>query len=99
MSPDEFDDIAAACEVISIDAGAYIYKTGTAGDSFYIVLSGEVELIAGRDDNSTCMIGRIGQGGHFGESSLMTGEARSLSVRAISDVMLGRFPSTLRGTG
>jgi CRP-like cAMP-binding protein/NAD-dependent dihydropyrimidine dehydrogenase PreA subunit len=94
MSPDEFDDIAAACEVISIDAGAYIYKTGTAGDSFYIVLSGEVELIAGRDDNSTCMIGRIGQGGHFGESSLMTGEARSLSVRAISDVMLGRFPST-----
>jgi NAD-dependent dihydropyrimidine dehydrogenase PreA subunit len=37
------------------------------------------------------MIGRIGEGGHFGESALLTGKARSLSVRAVSDVLLGRF--------
>ena len=93
MPPDELDNIAAACEVIAVDAGAYIYKKGTAGESFYVVLSGEVELIARKDDTSTCMIGRIGEGGHFGESSLLTGESRSLSVRAISNVLLGRFPS------
>jgi CRP-like cAMP-binding protein/ferredoxin len=91
MSPDELDDIAAACELISVDAGRYIYKKGTGGDYFYIVLSGEVELIARRDDNSTCMVGRIGEGGHFGESSLLTGQSRSLSVRTVSDVLLGRF--------
>jgi CRP-like cAMP-binding protein/polyferredoxin len=94
LAPDELDDIAAACEVNSVAAGEYIYKMGTAGDYFYLVVSGEVELVARRDDNSTCMIGRIGAGGHFGESSLLTGHSRSLSVRAVSDVTVGRFSST-----
>ena len=95
MSPDVLDDIAAACEPISIAAGEYVYKKDTPGDYFYLVLSGEVELIARRDEKSTCMIGRIGEGGHFGESALLTGKTRSLSVRAVSDVLLGRFSSSL----
>jgi polyferredoxin len=94
MSPDVLDDIAAACEPISIAAGEYVYKKDTPGDYFYLVLSGEVELIARRDEKSTCMIGRIGEGGHFGESALLTGKKRSLSVRAVSDVQLGRFSSS-----
>jgi len=94
LTPDELDDIAAVCEVYSVDAGAYIYQKGAAGDFFYLVVSGEVELVARRDDNSSCMIGRIGEGGHFGESSLLTGQLRSLSVRAVSDVIVGRFSST-----
>jgi CRP-like cAMP-binding protein/polyferredoxin len=91
MSPEELDDISAACEPVLIAAGEYVYKRDTPGDYFYLVLNGEVELIAKRDESSTCMIGRIGEGGHFGESALLTGKARSLSVRAVSDVLLGRF--------
>ncbi len=91
MAPDELAAIAAAGDVISADAGEYIYREDAAGDYFYVVLSGEVELIARWDDNSTCMVGRIGEGGHFGESSLLTGKTRSLSVRSISNVLLGRF--------
>ena len=91
LSPEKLDEIALACETVSVDAGEYIYKRGTEGDFFYLVLKGEVELIERRDDNSTCMIGRIGEGGHFGESSLLTGQKRSVSIRAVSDVVLGRF--------
>lgn len=94
ISAEELDEIAAACEGISADAGEYIYKKGEEGDYFYLVLDGEVELIVRRDDNSTCMVGSIGAGGHFGESSLLTGQPRSLSVRAVSDVQLGRFSRT-----
>jgi len=94
ISQAALEDIAAACQVITFAAGQYIYQKGTAGDYFYVVLQGEVELIAERDDFSTCMIGRIGKGGHFGESSLLTGQLRSLSVRAVSDVTLGRFQSS-----
>ncbi|MFC1826837.1 sigma 54-interacting transcriptional regulator [Thermodesulfobacteriota bacterium] len=93
MSSEEFADIAAACELVSIDAGDSIYKRDTRGNYFYVVLQGEVELVAKKDDNSTCMVGRIGEGGHFGESSLLTGQTGSLSVRAVSDVLLGRFTS------
>ena len=46
MSPDEFDHIAAVCELVSIDAGDYIYDRDTRGDYFYVVLQGEVELVA-----------------------------------------------------
>ena len=91
ISDEDLDDIGSACELVSIDAGEYIYKKGTTGDFFYVVLEGEVELVARRDDNSTCTIGQIGQGGHFGESSLLTDEQRSLSVRAVTDVLLGKF--------
>ncbi len=91
LSPGEVDDIAAASEVVSVAAGEYIYRKGTEGDYFYMVLSGEVELIAKRDDNSTCIVGRIGEGDHFGEGSLLTGQPRSLSVRALSEVLLSRF--------
>ncbi len=94
ISPVEFADIAVACEVIPVTVGEYIYKKGEIGSFFYVVLQGEVELISSRDDYSTCMIGRIGAGGHFGESSLLTGQLRSLSVRAVSDVTLGRFSKT-----
>ena len=93
LPADELEEIAVACETVSLEAGEYIYRRDTEGDYFYVVLSGEVELIARREDNSTCMIGRIGEGGHFGESSLLTGHKRSLSVRAVSDVILGRFSS------
>jgi ferredoxin len=91
LSPDELDKIAAACESITLEAGEYIYKRDTRGDFFYVVLTGEVELIAKRDERTFCMIGRIGEGGHFGESSLLTGNLRSLSVRAVSDVLIGKF--------
>ncbi|MBW2484659.1 MAG: sigma 54-interacting transcriptional regulator [Deltaproteobacteria bacterium] len=93
LPPAALAEIATVCEPISVAAGQYIYKKGTAGECFFLVLSGEVELIETRDDNSTCMIGRIGEGGHFGESSLLTGQKRSLSIRAVSDVVLGRFSS------
>ena len=94
ISPGDLQYIAAACDVTHVAAGESIYNKGTFGDYFYVVLKGEVELIAGIDQNNTCMIGRIGAGGHFGESSLLTGQSRSLSVRAVSDVTLGRFSST-----
>ena len=91
MSEAELDGIAAACEAVSVAAGEYVYRKDGLGDYFYVVLSGEVELVAQRDVNSFCMVGRIGTGGHFGESSLLTGQPRSLSVKAVSDVLLGRF--------
>ena len=94
IAAEELDGIAGACEVISVAAGEYVYRKDSPGDYFYVVLSGEVELVASRDDNSTCMVGRIGTGGHFGESSLLTGQARSMSVKSVSDALLGRFSGT-----
>jgi len=60
-SSGDLDDIALSCEIVSEGSGAYIYKKDTRGNYFYMVQSSEVEFIAGREDNSTCIIGRIGR--------------------------------------
>ena len=91
LSQADLDNIAVAGEPVSVEEGDYIYRQNEEGEYFFVVLSGEVELVARREDGSTCMVGRIGQGGHFGESSLLTGRPRSLSMRAVSEVKLARF--------
>lgn len=91
MAPAELDDSAAGSETLVVEEGAVIYRQGSAGDAFYIILSGEVELIARRDDAASGIVGRIGPGGHFGESSLFTGQPRSVTVRAVATVNLLRF--------
>ena len=97
LSPQDQATVAASCEVVSVDAGGYIYRRDTEGDYFYVLLEGEVELVAPKDDNSTCMVGRIGLGGHFGEESFLTGQLRSLSILVVSDVQHDRFTREIFG--
>jgi potassium-dependent mechanosensitive channel len=62
-----------------------ICKEGDAGECFYILLKGRVEVISeklGQD------IAVIEAGGFFGEISLFTGMPRSTTVRALEDVTL-----------
>jgi CRP-like cAMP-binding protein/polyferredoxin len=91
LAQSDLEVIAAAAESESVTAGDYIYEQHEKGEYFFVVLSGEVELLSRREDSSACMVGRIGEGGHFGESALLTNRPRSLSMRAVSDVQLARF--------
>jgi potassium-dependent mechanosensitive channel len=62
-----------------------ICKEGDAGECFYILLKGRVEVISeklGQD------IAVIETGGFFGEISLFTGMPRSTTVRALEDITL-----------
>jgi potassium-dependent mechanosensitive channel len=59
-----------------------IFKEGDAGDSFYIVLKGQVEVISEKLDQEIAI---LKPGDFFGEISLFTGGPRSATVRAKDD--------------
>jgi small-conductance mechanosensitive channel/CRP-like cAMP-binding protein len=63
--------------------GEVILHEGDVGDSLYIVHHGDVSVTIGKGGSE---VARIGPGDFFGEMSLMTGEPRSATCRALGEV-------------
>jgi small-conductance mechanosensitive channel/CRP-like cAMP-binding protein len=66
-------------------AGEAIVRQGEAGGSMFVVLRGEVDVIL---EPSGQHVAKIGSGGFFGEMSMLTGDPRTATVRAIGDVQV-----------
>lgn len=70
------------------ESGDYIFRQGDVGDQFYVIVSGEVEILKETPDGRIVQLAKLGKGENFGESALMTGRRRNASVRASSRVDL-----------
>jgi len=88
VSLSDLEKFADSCRVKIVPEGDYIYQQGEPSDLFYIVGHGEAELVVTREDGTSMVVGRIGQGGHFGEAGILTGKPRSVSTRALFDMVL-----------
>jgi hypothetical protein len=92
LSDEEVDRVASLFEVVQFREGDYIIHEGEAGDSFYIILEGQVivsrELEQGEVDIDTLIVGD-----YFGEEALLYDQPRSASVRARGRVRLLRMDS------
>ncbi len=67
-------------------SGETLIRQGEHGDSMFIVLQGLLEIWRTQDNGESTLISRIEPGECFGEMSLLTGEARSATVRAATQV-------------
>ncbi len=79
----EMARVVELCTVIDIKAGEFIIREGQGGRGMYLILDGVLEVLK----NGT-MLARHGRGGHVGEMALVSGAARSASVRASVDSRL-----------
>jgi len=61
----------------------YFFKQGDIGDSVYIILSGQVAIFRGKEQNH--LVNVLGEGDCFGEMALIDHQPRSASVQAITD--------------
>lgn len=69
--------------------GDYVFRRGDPSDSFYIIESGEVEIVGYSDGNGgENIVGILGKGDFFGEMALLEHRNRTSSVRAKTDVEL-----------
>jgi transcriptional regulator with AAA-type ATPase domain/polyferredoxin len=84
----EIQTYVGGARVQIVAEGQYVYLQGDAGDVFYVIAEGEAELVLARQNGGVKIVGRIGSGGHFGETSILTNKPRSLSVRALSDLIV-----------
>jgi CRP-like cAMP-binding protein/polyferredoxin len=95
LGPNQLLAAADMSNIRYVSEGDFIYEQGTEGENFFVLGVGEVELVLTRRDGTRSIVGRIGPGGHFGETSLLTGKPHSLGARAISDIALICFDSRI----
>ena len=75
------------CRPLHYAAGERIIEEGAAGDSFFVVDRGEVEV--SKDlGGAPRTLARLMEGQFFGEMALLTGERRSATIEAATDVDL-----------
>ena len=72
LSDDELAAVARGAEFLQRPAGSEVFKKGDPGESFFVVLTGEVRLMG----EGGQLVGTVGTGGFFGELALLTGEPR-----------------------
>ena len=65
--------------------GEYICREGDEGDTFHIILDGELEVSVGHDD-STRVLSILKKGDFFGEMALLDGAPRSADITALGEV-------------
>jgi len=87
MQPDKLTKIADQMKVREFRAGEIVIRQGDAGDAFYLIRSGEAEVVVDGIGGERALA-VLDEGKFFGEMALETGEPRTATVRAKSELRL-----------
>lgn len=80
LGGDEVLKLAHGAEYLRKQAGENIFKKGDAGETFFVVVSGQVNLLG----EGQKLVEVVKPGGFFGEIALLTGEPRATHAQAAS---------------
>lgn len=81
----------------SVEAGEYFYQEGDASYDFFVIISGEAEILYRKDDGEEQVVTLHGAGRFLGELNMLTGMRAYVSARATRDSEALVVPvSTLR---
>ncbi|MDO8543687.1 MAG: cyclic nucleotide-binding domain-containing protein [Opitutaceae bacterium] len=73
-------DLVVALRPVVYLPGDFVCRMGAAGDEMYFILRGEIEVL----DGNEVPLARLHEGDYFGETALLTNQARNASARADS---------------
>jgi hypothetical protein len=91
--------LARSAQVVLLPAGRTVFRAGDRGDDLYVIARGAAYVLApgggdgqgdgqGDGDSEDHIIDELGSGAMFGEIALLSGEARSASVRTATATLL-----------
>jgi small-conductance mechanosensitive channel/CRP-like cAMP-binding protein len=83
FSREELADLARSAVERRFGRGEALIREGDEGHTFYVIVSGEVAVARGGTE-----VVRLNRGAYLGEMSLLTGEPRSATVVATSDLIV-----------
>jgi CRP-like cAMP-binding protein len=81
LSRPELEELAKRTDDLDFAAGKVLCKEGESGGEFYVIMSGEVEVTRGGKTLAT-----VGDGGFFGEVSLVQDVPRNATVTATTPI-------------
>jgi CRP-like cAMP-binding protein len=87
LSDGELRRVIARTRALHYGAGERIIEEGSPGDSFFIHDQGQVAVFK-RMGGAERELARLVEGQFFGEMALLTGERRSATIKAVTDVDL-----------
>jgi len=88
LQPDEMEALAGAMRQRHFHSGEVVIRQGDVGDSLFILAEGLTHVYLDRGpDNGRVRVAQNTPGQTFGEMSLLTGEPRSATVIAATDLV------------
>ncbi|MBP7462540.1 MAG: mechanosensitive ion channel [Candidatus Delongbacteria bacterium] len=85
FSRDQLQELARQVKCEWYGRGEYLVRQGEPGSSFYIIKSGQVEVLIEGANGELNSVGRFGSNYFFGERALLTGEPRNATIKAVDD--------------
>jgi NTE family protein len=79
------DAVAAQLQPEHHKRGEVVFREGDPGETMYLVVSGQVEVLAGADH---APLAALGPGSFVGELAVLLGEPRSATLRVVTDTWL-----------
>jgi putative ABC transport system ATP-binding protein len=84
LTPATLSQVADKMTLEKFPAGSTIIRQGDEGDKFYVLRSGNVNVIVD-DGQSRRPVAQLSEGDFFGEAALLSGEPRNATVQAETD--------------
>ncbi len=81
------EEVARRLRPATIPAGQAVFRQGEEGDAFFIIRSGQAEVVQRRDGQEH-LLRTLGLGDHFGEIALLGRVPRTATVRALTSLSL-----------
>ena len=88
LSEPELAAIAALSREVTYEAGQVIVEQGSAGNTFYLVRRGAVEVAQGESSELAKVVANLGAGDCFGETAMLKDGVRAATVRALSQTVV-----------
>lgn len=80
LTEDDWNRLVDVSKLLEFREGQTLLEDGDSDDSVYIIIDGEVEVLAKKG-----VIAKIGEGSAFGEIAFFDRQPRTAAVRAVSD--------------
>jgi small-conductance mechanosensitive channel/CRP-like cAMP-binding protein len=91
IGPDDISELAGSLASMDFSRGEILVSQADDGDEMFVLIEGAVEVLV-TVDGAEVAVARMQAGDYFGEMSMLTGEPRTATVRALTDGKACRIP-------